>query len=231
MSILAWPNAPRAVVCALCNKEATLEQATIACAYSDGRPAIACEQHRSDKALWVIEWAIFRWRQEILASNHRQRHNAGVEVAKFYTEKRAALPNSELKADIGWHLLTRSQTGRSIIVTEKPIEFLSTLKKQWKKMTKIIQLERARTLYSTKKAAFDDSLSRLNSLVFACGFDRKDVDVAVASSQEIIGLSDTNTTVYLCGDISDDQFLVLLKTLKRGALIVDYRKASNRQSP
>ncbi|HEU5187558.1 MAG TPA: hypothetical protein VFT87_03575 [Candidatus Saccharimonadales bacterium] len=206
--------------CAICSRHVALQHATIACAYSSGQPAMACETHRADKIAWVSFWMTFGQQQKLQALELSKGASG---VSKFYVEIRESKPQTEFKLDIGWHLLTRSLAGRSVIVADRPIEFLSTLRKQWKKMSKRLQIERSMTLDTPKRSGLDDALLRVFSLTFTAATKRPYADVLLITPDNIDSLPINIMTVYLCCANSDVQMSAVLEVLGNNAVIVDYR--------
>lgn len=129
---------------------------------------------------------------------------------------------AEIKVDVSLHLFTRAMVGRCIIIADKPIEFLSVLRKQWKKITKLLYLERARTLDTWKRLAIQEALDRLEGTTFSASTRSMNAEVIVASPNSVHLFNPPYSTLYICTSLNEKQKVTVLKSLIPGALLVDY---------
>lgn len=219
MAVSAWSNLLGMERCTVCSQKVLPSNATIASMYANGRPALACEMHRSDKATWVATWTNFYRQQELLSNA------PPTTIARLYIETRAIKAAPDIKIDLAWHLFTRSMAGRCLVVASHPVEFLSVLKKHWKKITKFIHMERACTLDSPKRLALQEALGRLQTLSFSATVENMRAEVLSVSPGDIRLLTNDYATIYICAPLTEKQKTAMSKTLKQGALCVDYSGA------
>lgn len=220
MSILTWPSIDvQNSICIVCRNKLDLDDATVASEYTDGRPALAHDAHRNNK----IEWL------EACMSFERSRPNedtlkipASLNNVELYIEPRHIDDPATLKSDLSWHVLTRSIAGKTLIVTNHPIEFLSTVRKHWKKITKQLHIERARTLYEPKKSNLDLALERLHNLSFSGSVKFQNVEILVLSTDDLARLESSAATAYVCHSLTEIQRLALAKAIRPAGAIVDY---------
>lgn len=220
MAILTWPNISGIEsTCLICGATLKLKDATIVSTYVDGRPALACEVHREDKAAWVAGVMAFEQsRPTVNAVSTSQ----GFKHVELYIEPRRADDTANLKSDLCWHILTRSTAGKGMIITNHPIEFLSTVRKYWKKLTKQLHIERARTLHQPKISNLDLALERLHNLSFSGSLKYQGAEIIVLSTDDLSKLQSTVATAYICHPLTDIQRLAVAKTIEPGGAIVDY---------
>lgn len=220
MAILTWPNiSDKESVCIICGTTLKLEDATIVSTYVDGRPALACEVHRENKAAWVAGAMAF---EQSRPTMNAVSMSQGFKHVELYIEPRRANDIANLKSDLCWHILTRSTAGKGLIITNHPIEFLSTVRKYWKKLTKQLHIERARTLHQPKISNLDLALERLHNLSFSGSLKYQDTGIVVLSTEDLSQLNSTVASVYICHQLTNIQHLAVAKTVEPGGAIIDY---------
>lgn len=225
MAILTWPNiSEKESTCLICGATLELKDATIVSTYTDGRPALACEVHRENKAAWVAGTMAFEQNRPTIRAAGITQEFKNVEL---YIEPRHAQDTTHLKSDLCWHVLTRSTAGKGLIITNHPIEFLSTVRKYWKKLTKQLHIERARTLHQPKISNLDLALERLHNLSFSGSLKYQDTEIVVLSTEDLSRLNSTVATVYICHQLTNIQRLAVAKTVEPGGAIIDYFQRHN----
>ena len=55
------------VLCVICLLRVPLESVTPGSLYADGHQAFACTLHLNDRTRWIVDWAVFDYRQQQLA--------------------------------------------------------------------------------------------------------------------------------------------------------------------
>lgn len=219
MAILTWPNIPeKESVCIICGLALNLSEATAVSTYADGRPALAHDMHRFNKVAWITETMSFERSHPLADVTHVPR---GLKDAKLY-EPRHEEDMSYIKSDLCWHLLSRSASGRTLIVASQPIEFLSTVRKHWKKLTRQLHIERARTLEQPKISNLDLALERLHSLTFSASLKHQAAEIVVLTTDDLLRLKPAVATAYICQRLNKIQHLAVTKLIKPGGVIVDY---------
>lgn len=220
MAILTWPSIiAHESICIVCHASLALDEATIVSEYIDGRPALAHESHRNNKVEWLEACMGF---EQVRPLADIQKIPDGFKNVELYIEPRHLDDLATLKSDLSWHIFTRSIAGKALIITNHPIEFLSTMRKHWKKITKQLQIERARTLYEPKKSNLDLALERLRSLSFSGSIKYQNVEILVLSTDDLANLESSVATAYVCHPLSEVQRLAISKAVSPTGVIVDY---------
>src|SRR5688500_4850985 len=67
-------------------------------------------------------------------------------MSKHYFELRLTGASTTIAADVARHLQTRQYLGTAIVICENPIIFMSVVRKQWLKLVRALQKQRASTL-------------------------------------------------------------------------------------
>lgn len=116
-------------------------------------------------------------------------------------ERRRVRSRRYLSLDVARHLRTRFTSGKVVIVIDRPLIFLSNLRKQHNRVARDVQRERAATLDRAKIAALQEELAGLSALTFKTRGDINDADVVLLppDSEQLASLS--CATLYVCGDV------------------------------
>lgn len=69
--------------------------------------------------------------------------------------------------EIARHLQVRQSLGPAVVLTERPVILLSNVRKQWMKLHKALQIERARTLNAALRAALTREIELMEQLRFS----------------------------------------------------------------
>src|SRR5690242_17494607 len=76
--------------------------------------------------------------------------------------------------DIARHLYTRMWSGKVVIAADKPTAFLPSLRKQWLKLARKAQKERASTLNAARIAELTSIVSYMHNLSFTIQYPPDD---------------------------------------------------------
>lgn len=115
-----------------------------------------------------------------------------LDIRSFDTSEKASL-------DISRHLPRRVRVGPVAIIADRPVIFLSVLKKRWSKIIAEVQRQYASTLDARKKASLHTELRLLERLSFALMSKNPSADVAVAELTELSLLAHYQT-IYIYTD-------------------------------
>lgn len=89
-------------------------------------------------------------------------------MSSYYVEHWSSAQSPTTVADeIARHLQVRQSLGSAIVLTERPVIFLSNVRKQWIKLYKALQIERARTLNASLRAALAHEITLMEQLKFS----------------------------------------------------------------
>src|SRR6476660_4446110 len=90
-------------------------------------------------------------------------------MTDWYLESRKALARGtdSLAADIMRHLHTRQHLGSAVIICEQPVGMLSAGRKQWLKLSRSLQKQRAGTLNADKILKYTHTITRMQHMGFS----------------------------------------------------------------
>lgn len=132
--------------------------------------------------------------------------------------------------DLARHLYTRMSCGKVVIVTDKPLPLLSTLRKQWLRLARKVQTERAKTLNATRIYELSHAVSRTHSLRFTVQYppDEYPGDVYLATVDQLLRWPPECRTMYVTCDVPREQLHLITAWMGRGGLVVISPLASSR---
>jgi hypothetical protein len=134
-----------------------------------------------------------------------------------------------LATDLARHLHTRQHLGSAVIVTGEPLKLLAVVRKQWFKLARHLQRERASTVNAQKILHLTYAVTRMHNLAFVAKTpeQRPDASVFFVPSEEL----HTNPppqcySLYLTEDINAKLLHKYIRELPSGSLVVDYANAT-----
>lgn len=124
--------------------------------------------------------------------------------------------------DLARHLYTRMSCGKVVIVTDKPVILLSALRKQWLKLARKVQKERASTLNATKIFELTNITARMHGLVFTTRWSPEDyvADVYIATLDQVLSWTPDCRTMYLASKVTTEQAHLATAWMPKGSLVV-----------
>lgn len=117
--------------------------------------------------------------------------------------------------------------GKVVIIADNPKVFLGTLRKEWLKLARKMQRERARTLDAAKIARLSGDADYMLRLRFTTHYppDEYPGDVFIVSSKEALSWPPDCRTMYIISRIERRQQYLLTSWMSRGSLVVLYEQA------
>lgn len=130
--------------------------------------------------------------------------------------------------DIARHMYTRMWSGKIVIATDKPISCLSSLRKQWLRLARKVQSERARTLNASRTAELSSTIARMQSLRFTIKWppDLELADVYIATIEQLLNWAPECRTLYVTCPIELEHLHMITAWMPKGGLVVVYKLSS-----
>lgn len=127
--------------------------------------------------------------------------------------------------DIAGHLYTRMYNGKVVIVAANPRALKSALRKQWLKLTRKVQVERAKTLDASRINELSSIAAYMYNLEFTLDYPPDDYigDVYIATLEDILRWPPQCRTMYVTCDLSTEQLHLITAWMPQGALVVACR--------
>jgi hypothetical protein len=129
-----------------------------------------------------------------------------------------------LASDLMHHLHSRQYLGKALVVCENPFSTLRVSRKQWLKLARTIQRERASTLNADKILKFTYAITHMQRMQFTAKPPEQcpGAQLYFADANTDIALPPQCTTLYIAAHLSQEKIAALVKQLPDSALIVDY---------
>jgi hypothetical protein len=131
--------------------------------------------------------------------------------------------------DIMRHLRTRQHLGKAVIICERPETLLAASRKQWMKLARAIQKQRAMTLNADKLLKHTHAIINMQGMRFTSETPLKNPegDVYFLKPGELEVIPPHCFSVYLQTNVPPTTLKVLLEQLPAEALIIDYIQTVN----
>ena len=126
--------------------------------------------------------------------------------------------------DLVRHLYTRITCGKVVIVADNPARLLSTLRKQWLKLMRKVQKERASTLNTERIYELNEVVIRMQTLRFTATWPPdpyKPADVYIATVDELLRWAPEVEcrTVYVTCEVAMEQLHMVTAWMNEGSLV------------
>jgi len=147
-------------------------------------------------------------------------------MAQCYIElrKSTARGAESLAADIMRHLHARQHLGKTVVVCDQPVGMLSAARKQWLRLSRCLQKERAATLNADKILKFTHAITRMQHMGFSAKTPLHSPEAAVyfLRPEDLHVMPVQCYTTYFLTALSTEGMHALLAQLPHEALVVDY---------
>jgi len=152
-------------------------------------------------------------------------------MQKCYFELRtqAARGTDSMAADMMRHLHTRQYLGKTLVISDDPFAILSIARKQWLRVARAIQKQRASTLNADKILKYTHTITHMQHMRFTLKQPEEFPagDVFFLHPRHLLHLPAQCFTIYTDVAFSSATAEVLLTQLPAEALIVDYNHTTS----
>ncbi|HSX29161.1 MAG TPA: hypothetical protein VLE73_01220 [Candidatus Saccharimonadales bacterium] len=151
-------------------------------------------------------------------------------MTQCYVEIRSttARGTDSVTADVMRHVYARQHLGKVVIISEEPPEYVAAARKQWLKLSRSLQKERAGTLNADKILKYTHTITRMQHMHFTTQspLDEDDAEAYFLPAAGLAVMPLHCYTVYLLTPIDMALAEHMVQQLPPGALVVDYNKAA-----
>lgn len=147
-------------------------------------------------------------------------------MGKCYFELRKKPSNGNgLSTDTMRHLKTRQHLGKSVIVCDEPRVMLSAARKQWLRLTRYVQKQRAATLDADKILKYTHAVTHMQHMKFTAQPPLTETEASTffITPKDIDTLPPFCMTAYITAPLTKKQARELPDHLSTSALVVDYK--------
>jgi hypothetical protein len=112
--------------------------------------------------------------------------------------------------------------GKVVIVADKPLGIISQLRKQWLKLARKVQKERASTLNAVRIKELSGIVSHMQNLDFTMHYPPDDYpgDVYIATVEEILRWPPVCRTMYVVCNVEREKLYLITAWMPRESLVV-----------
>ena len=144
-------------------------------------------------------------------------HNLEVELREMRS-------NMSLSMDLAQQIVKRSLSGKIIVVVQNPRSSYASVKKQWQRLIRQLNTERARTLGSPQIARVRNEITRMQQLTFTFTYSsfELEADVTFATADSLAEMPPVCQTVYVTYDFERTKLHLLTSWLPLHSLVVIY---------
>lgn len=146
-------------------------------------------------------------------------------MSTVYFERRisSARGTDSIAADLMRHFHARQHLGKVTVVCDQPITMLSAARKQWLKLARHAQKQRASTLNADKILKYTHTITRMQNMRFTLKDPREypEADVFFITP-EMLSTMCVSQTVYITAPVNVAQADVLMGRIADEGLLVDY---------
>jgi len=147
-------------------------------------------------------------------------------MAASYYERRisAARGSDSIAADVMRHLHSRQHLGTTVVVCEQPTVMLSACRKQWLKLARNVQKQRASTLNADKILKYTHTITRMQHMRFTMKtpLQNPEADIYFLTPEQLEQLPPGCMNIYVIPRLLPEQVVLLVNQLAPEGLIIDY---------
>lgn len=139
-------------------------------------------------------------------------------------ELRELRSNMSLSMDLAQQIVERSLSGKIVVVVLNPRSSYASVKKQWQRLIKQLETERARTLGSARITKVQNEIARMQQLTFTFTFSdfELNADVTFATADDLVEMPPVCQTVYVTYDFERTKLHLLTSWMPFRGLVVIY---------
>lgn len=144
-------------------------------------------------------------------------HNLQVELRELHS-------NMSLSMDLAQQIAERSLSGKIVVVAQNPRGSHGSVKRQWQRLIRRLENDRAGTLDSTQITRIQNEIIRMQQLTFSPTFSSFELDASVtfASADDLVEMPPICQTIFVTYDFERAKLHLLTSWLPLHSLVVIY---------
>lgn len=134
--------------------------------------------------------------------------------------------NASLCADLTLQLLSHRNSGKMVIVTDRPVSLLSGVRKQWLKKMRRLQIDRSRTLNIDRIKKIIEQVTFMQNCSFTAKSptDLLEADITFATYQDLLQAPPDCKALYITLDLPKEAQHMLTAWMPRNSEVVLYEQ-------
>lgn len=124
--------------------------------------------------------------------------------------------------DLARHLYTRVWSTPVVIVADRPKVLLPSLRKQWLKLARKVQRERASTLDVVRVAELTRVIAKMHTTRFTTAWppDEHPGDIYIVTIEQLLRWAPDFRTMYVTCDVEIEKLHIITALMPPGALVI-----------
>lgn len=146
----------------------------------------------------------------------------------FELRKQSARGTDSVAADMMRHLHARQHLGKAVIICEQPTALLAASRKQWLKLTRAIQKQRAATLNADKILKYTHTITRMQHMRFSAKgvLDDPEADIYFLDPADCAHMPLHCYSIYMATVLDGETAEQVIDQLPAEALMIDYSQGT-----
>lgn len=142
----------------------------------------------------------------------------------FELRKQSARGTDSVAADMMRHLHARQHLGKAAVICDQPVVLLAAARKQWLKLGRTIQKQRASTLNADKILKYTHTITHMQHMRFTTKSPLEELgaDVYFLEEKDCKTMPLDCYSLYYSASFSDQTTLEIIEQLPAEALVIDY---------
>lgn len=147
-----------------------------------------------------------------------------MDVQRISIENRVLESSRPLSKELARHILGRYSYGKIAVATEHPLAIMSSVRKQWLRLIRLAQRERASTLNHIRQYELDQTIWRMQSITFTAQDPACDpiAYISFATVEQFRLFPPMCATLYIAGHVERADQYLLTSWMPRNSLAVLY---------
>ena len=137
-------------------------------------------------------------------------------------EKRKVNEPKDVSVNIARDLKRRAEVGKALVVADRPVVFLSLIRKRWTAIERELRVAHASTLNRWRREALSTQATRMEWTEFTATDYESFADVFVAKPSKAAELVNQVATVYVAVPLSDSKIRALLRKVEPDTVVIRY---------
>lgn len=148
----------------------------------------------------------------------------------FYSEQRSLSAGISLSRDLAQHIFMRGTKNGVVVVAEKPMDVLSTTKKQWHTLTRQVERERASTLKLVRIAELTNQIVWMQEVQFTSKLESilPENSITFATVEDLLVQAPICSTLYITRGVTAEQFRLMTSWMPENSVVIMYNLKSRR---